>query len=65
MAWTQADLDALETAIKTGVRKVTYRDGRTTEFRDLAEMLTTRTLMLQSLDSTKIRKSVILMERVR
>lgn len=65
MAWTQADLDALETAIKTGVRKVTYRDGRTTEFRDLAEMMTTRTLIQQALDGSKIRKSVILMERLR
>jgi hypothetical protein len=37
MALTQADIDALEKAIVSGVKKVKFSD-RETEFRDLDEM---------------------------
>ena len=37
MAYTQAQRDALEAAIASGVRSVTY-DGTTTTYRDLDEM---------------------------
>ncbi|WP_039913144.1 phage head-tail joining protein [Cellvibrio mixtus] len=37
MAYTQADIDALEVAMISGVKKVKI-DGRETEFRDLDEM---------------------------
>lgn len=37
MALTQADIDALEKAIVSGVKKVKFSD-RETEFRDLKEM---------------------------
>jgi hypothetical protein len=37
MALTQADIDALEKAIVSGVKKVKFSD-RETEFRDLNEM---------------------------
>lgn len=37
MATTQSDIDALETAIKSGAKKVKFRD-RETEYRDLSEM---------------------------
>jgi hypothetical protein len=38
MAYTQADLDALKEAMKTGVRSVTYPDGRMITYRSMAEM---------------------------
>lgn len=37
MAWTQAELDALEFAYKSGVTRVKYKD-RETEYRSLQEM---------------------------
>lgn len=42
MAWTQADIDALKKAIKTGARRVEYGSGETrrvVEYRSLDEML--------------------------
>jgi thiamine monophosphate synthase len=44
MAWTESDLDALEAAIKQGVREVQYRDRRVT-YHSLDEMLKLRQLM--------------------
>jgi len=41
MAWTQADIDALKKAMKTGVRRVEFGSGETkrvVEYRSLAEM---------------------------
>lgn len=38
MAWTQADIDALKNAIKSGVRRVGYSD-RTIEYQSVADML--------------------------
>lgn len=37
MAWTQADIDALKTALKSGVLTVRYKDRQKT-YRSLAEM---------------------------
>ena len=37
MAYSQADIDALEMAIASGAKKVKFSD-RETEYRDLAEM---------------------------
>lgn len=42
MAWTQADLDALDAAIGSNVRKVTFADGRSREFHSPADMLAVR-----------------------
>lgn len=39
MAFTQADVDAMQVAIGSGVRKVTFADGRSTEYQNLADML--------------------------
>jgi hypothetical protein len=44
MAYTQADLDALNKAIATGVTEVEYRD-RKVRYRSLEEMLRLRDLM--------------------
>lgn len=38
MAFTQAHLDALKEAMATGVKSVTYPDGRTVTYRNMAEM---------------------------
>lgn len=38
MAYTQADIDALKKAIGLGIVKVTYADGRSHEYRSLAQM---------------------------
>ena len=46
MAWTQVDLDALETAIKAGVRSVSYKD-RSVTYHSLDEMLKLRDAMKQ------------------
>ena len=39
MAWTQQELETIEQAYKSGVKKVKFKD-RETEFRDLSEMQT-------------------------
>lgn len=38
MAWTQADLDSLRAAAASGIRKVSFADGRSTEYQN-ADML--------------------------
>lgn len=45
MAFTQADLDALEAAIAHGDRSVTLADGRRTDYRDISELLKARDLV--------------------
>lgn len=44
MAYTQADLDAIDRAIKAGVDTVSY-DGKLTKFRSLAEMQSIRAVI--------------------
>ena len=50
MAWTQTDLDALETALKAGVRRVSYGD-RSVEYHSLEEMLKLRDAMKQTINT--------------
>ena len=45
MAFTQSELDALESAIATGALIVRYSDGRQVQYRSLAEMQRLRQLM--------------------
>lgn len=47
MAWTQADIDALDVAIKQGVQTVSYAD-RTVTYRSLDDMLRLRQVMTNS-----------------
>lgn len=49
MAWTTADLDALDEAIATGATEVRFSDGRTVRYRDLSEMMRIRRLMVNEL----------------
>lgn len=44
MAWTTSDVEALEAAIKSGVRTVSYAD-RTVTYHSLDEMLRLRSVM--------------------
>jgi len=46
MAWTQVDLDALEAAIKKGLRSVQYPNGSIV-YQSLTEMLKLRDAMQQ------------------
>lgn len=42
VAFEQTDLDRLDAAIASGIRKVTFADGRATEYQNLDEMLRAR-----------------------
>lgn len=39
MAWTDADLTTIRSAIATGVRKVTFADGRSREYQSLDQLV--------------------------
>ncbi len=45
MAFTQADVDSMQAAIGSGVRKVTFADNRSTEYQSLADMLAALAVM--------------------
>lgn len=49
MAWTQSDLDAVDTALKAGKKRVTYADGRTIEYQSTGEMMTLRAKMKEEI----------------
>jgi len=51
MAWTSTDLEALETAIKAGVRSVQYGD-RSVTYHSLDEMLRLRHAMRTDVNAT-------------
>lgn len=38
MAFTEADLDTLRAAMASGIKRVTFADGRTTEYQNAAEI---------------------------
>lgn len=44
MAWVQSDLDALDTAIKSGLKRVRFKD-HDTEFQSMDDMLKLRAVM--------------------
>lgn len=46
MAWTQADVDNLDAAYKSGAVRTTLADGSSVEFRSIDEYLKLRTLMV-------------------
>lgn len=56
MAWTQAQLDALNKAIANGSTKVKYADREVT-YRSLSEMLKLRTLMTDELNPASTTRS--------
>ena len=48
MAYTQIQLDALDSSIAKGITEVTY-DGQTVKYRSLSEMLKVRKMMRDEL----------------
>jgi hypothetical protein len=58
MAWTTAELAALNQAIAKGVTQVRYAD-RTVEYRSLDDMLRIRTLMTDELGLSTTSRSVM------
>jgi hypothetical protein len=63
MAWTQGDLDALDAAMKGGIKKVTFEDGRSREFQDLSDLIelrkTIKNELLASSSQVPLRRTVI------
>lgn len=57
MAWSQTDLDTLDAAIATGVRKVRYAD-REVEYQSIPDMLIARTELVNTLSKTNGPKQV-------
>lgn len=53
MAVSPHDIEALETAINSGARRVTYSDGSEVEYRTLAEMRSILTGMRANFATTK------------
>jgi hypothetical protein len=49
MAWTQADVDAIELAAATGVQRVKLSDGREVEYRSVSDLMKARDAIKQSL----------------
>ncbi len=45
MAFQQSDLDRIDAAIGSGLRKVTFADGRSTEYQNVGDMLKARDLI--------------------
>lgn len=56
MAWTQADLDALENAIAKGVLVVGHGSKRV-QYRSLDEMKQIRSMMISALETTQAKCS--------
>jgi hypothetical protein len=67
MAWTQADLDAVDTALKNGIRKVTFADGRSREYQTTSEMLALRNQMKSELlaSSSQVAPRRVTVARIR
>lgn len=51
MAWSQTDLDKLETAIAAGVRRVKYSD-KEVEYQSVDDMIKVRELIRQELTTS-------------
>lgn len=49
MAWTQADIDALDEALKDPTSEVSFSDGRKHKYRSISEIIQARNLAAKSL----------------
>lgn len=47
MSYVQADIDAMDTAIKRGVKTVTMESGQSIEYRSMDELIKARNLAVQ------------------
>lgn len=59
MAWSEQDLDKIDAALASNVRKVTYADGRTVEYQNADQMLAVRKSMKAELAAarTQVRRA--------
>ena len=58
MAFSQAQLDAIENAIAAGVTTVSY-EGKSTNFRSLDEMLRVRDIIMRALGQSPQRSATV------
>lgn len=59
MAWSQADLDAIDAAIATGATSVKFGagpDSREVHYRTLSQMLDVRTLIAEAIGVAPVRR---------
>jgi phage baseplate assembly protein gpV len=49
VAWTQDDLDRVDLALRSDLRRVTFADGRQVEYQNKSEMLAVRRLIKSEL----------------
>lgn len=49
MAWQQTDLDKIDAAIASGIKSVTFADGRKTEYQSVEHMMSVRAIMAAQL----------------
>ncbi len=64
MAWTQADLDTIESHIASGIRRVTYADGRTVEYQSADHMLAARKVISSVLTSAEAKANGLVRARL-
>ena len=68
MAFQQSDLDRIDAAIGSGLRKVTFADGRSTEYQNVGDMLKARDLIAGEVatpvDRTARRRRRVIVGRV-
>jgi hypothetical protein len=64
MAYQQSDLDRLDAAISSGVRSVTFADGRRTEYQNLDQLLAARKVVAAQLSMQETAKSAVVRRRV-
>ena len=63
MAWTQADIDALDMAIKSGTRRVRFSD-REVEYQSMSDLLTARNLASQEVAASTQQPPIVRQHRI-
>ena len=64
MAWTSDDLASISAAIASGVRSVTFADGRRTEYQSLDHMLAAKKVIAAELEMQGAAKGSLVRRRV-
>ncbi|MFV1919147.1 hypothetical protein VPH46_06910 [Sphingomonas sp. MJ1 (PH-R8)] len=64
MSYQQSDLDRLNQAIASGVRSVTFADGRRTEYQSLDQLLAAKKVIESELLMKSTAKSAVVRRRV-
>ncbi|MCP3732033.1 hypothetical protein M9978_16530 [Sphingomonas sp. MG17] len=64
MAYTADDLVAIRAAIKSGIRKVTFADGRSTEYQSLDQLLKAEEVIAAQVAMLNVSASSIRRRRV-